>query len=155
MIKIFSESECRDIINSGVDWKYYNFDFEYHQIFLKEKWIYDRLVDVIGKEKDIKIERIPMIRLIRLSVGQKLALHTYNYSNTNSVLKNTIFTSVAFLNKEFEGGKIYINNKRIRHNIGEGFLHDRDSTEHITEIKKGTFYLILAHIDKIATDKLF
>jgi hypothetical protein len=69
--------------------------------------------------------------------------------------RETIFTSVVFLNENFIGGEYFFNNIKYKIKTGYGVIHDRCTTQKINKIQDGELYMLFTHFSDILANKLF
>jgi predicted N-acyltransferase len=155
MSNFLSKEECEFILKDDSDWQFYNQDFKYFQKIIDIDWLNLKLKKHLKDEKKIIVNEKIDTRLIKLSKGDKLATHSFDYSNSKSLYRNTIFTIVVFLNEDFKGGEYYFNYSETKINMGYCVIHDRSTRQSINKIKDGECYVLFSHFGKISSNKLF
>jgi hypothetical protein len=156
MIEVFTKNECKLIKNfyRNVNWEEYVNNFNYKYVKIEEAWINERIKNVVENKKNISLDNKQHTILIKLIKGQRLSTHTFNYSNTNSILKNNIFTFVTVINNSYNGGNISYNGLKINYPIGFGIIYERDDIQKISEVINGEILLIFSHFLKINKSKI-
>lgn len=156
MIQFFSQEECEFILftTKNLTWEKYDQDFKYTQTFINDDHINEILSEKFKFHTNISTIDNIKTRLIKLSKEEGLPTHNFNYSNSNSVYKNTKFTIVVLINENYGGGDFYYNNNNIELNSGYGVIHDRSTKQKITKIERGDCYLLFSHISSIQPNKL-
>jgi hypothetical protein len=155
MIYFFSEDECDNIVSTIEQcvWSEYNQDFKYQQIDIDYDWINSKLFNIFKQEMNLFVDDDVSSRIIKLSSNDRLPNHNFNYSNVNSLYKNTKFTIVVFLNTNFQGGEFFYKNEKLEVLKGYGVIHDRTTTQKINKILEGNCYILFSHISNIKTNK--
>lgn len=156
MIKLFSNKECKKILDFTInkEWELYNNDFKYYQIYIDEAWLNSKIKYNLEINKNINNIEIINTRIIKLPKNFSLPTHTFNYSNYLTILKNTSFTLVSFLNENYIGGDFYFNNIENKVFNGFGVIHDRSTTQRIKKIIDGDCFLLFSHIENKKHNKL-
>ena len=109
MSYLLSKEECELILSDDSEWQFYNQDFKYFQKVIELSWLNLKLTKYLENEKKIIVNEKIDTRIIKLTKGDKLATHSFDYSNSKSLYCNTIFTIVVFLNEDFIGGEYFFN----------------------------------------------
>lgn len=155
MSYFLSKEECELILSDDSEWQFYNQDFKYFQKVIELSWLNFKLTKHLENEKKIIVNEKIDTRIIKLTKGDKLATHSFDYSNSKSLYRNTIFTIVVFLNEDFTGGGYFFNYSETKINRGYSVIHDRSTRQSISKIKDGDCYLLFSHFGKISSNKLF
>lgn len=150
-----SKEECELILKDESDWKLYDLDFRYYYKLLDNEWLDSKLRSLLENEKKIITTKKIQNRVIKLPKGFIMPKHSFDYINTSSLYRETIFTSVIFLNEDFIGGEYFFNNIKYKIKTGYGVIHDRYTTQKINKIQDGELYMLFSHFSDILVNKLF
>ena len=150
MIQFLDIERCKEAIEDGNSngWKRAKDVYEYDQAMIKLPQVHETIISKFESIKNVKVEYgSNWTRILKLGVGDKLPTHTFDYSREyKNKFRDTNFGIVTFLNDNYEGGNYYINSKKVKTDIGYGYIHNKTSTGKLTEITSGECYLLITHI---------
>ena len=146
--------DCKKILSDTTDWKLYDLDFRYYYKSLDNEWLDSKLRILLENEKKVITTKKIQNRIIKLPKGFIMPKHSFDYSNTSSLYRETIFTSVVFLNEDFIGGEFFFNNVKYKIKTGHGVIHDRYTNQKINKIEDGELYMLFTHFSDILVNKL-
>jgi hypothetical protein len=154
MISFFTEDECNDIINlsDNLEFKNNNEFGKFSYSFINENWIVNKIIEIFENNKKIKISETPIVRIIKLNIGDTIPINTFNY--TSGQYKNTSYGSYIFLNNNISGGEFYINGNVIQKEIGKGTIQSIDTKTRISKILKNKLYLIVVNFYKMQVNSI-
>ena len=150
MIQFLDIDLCKMAIKDGTQNGWYRVEdgYKYDHVIIKFPEVHDTIISKFESTKNVKVEYgSNWTRILKFGVGDKLPTHTFDYNKEiDKKYSDTNFAIVIFLNDDFEGGKYYINSKKVKTDIGYGYIHNKTSTGKLTEITKGECYLLITHI---------
>lgn len=156
MQKILSDQDCKYLIDLAESnkWTRITKHCQYDQSFVEDEIIEDKFQTFFGQQ----FVGRPIMKVLKLSVGDKLPLYSGDYDSVNddsfSRYVGTNFIIETYLNDNFIGGNISLVKNKYTPKIGYGIIQKKSQICSISPIIEGTAYLIFCYVKQLKSKTL-
>lgn len=153
--RIFTEDECRNILNSldNVEWKRFNhnikeenFVCDYYLIEYNEnEFVTNAFKNIINSSFSFKVDTVNIF-LLKYLTGGSFGRHTDRKSSSEHH-KDYIYNINVLLNDEFEGGEFYLNDTKLEGNTpGIAYTYNSFEFHEVKPVTSGIRYSMLCYV---------